>query len=225
MIKAWKVSTDKKIWEGMLFLPGDPKAMVLFAHGSGSGKNSSRNNFIASFLQNHEIASFLFDLTTPSERDSDYFDVTDFGKRLFSLADTIKKDNFLASLPLFYFGCSTGAAVVVEASIRDPELVHGIICRGGRVDLTIHLASKVTSPVLLIVGEKDTEVKEINLQFFLNLETTKTFEIISGAGHLFDEPGKLEEVAEITVNWLNAKLSHPKTSPVSFLKSTDKAHV
>jgi putative phosphoribosyl transferase len=223
--KPWQLLLDNRIWTGNLFLPDHPKALVLFAHGSGSGKSSSRNNFIAGFLQENGIASLLFDLTTPSESESGYFDLSDFGKRLSLLTEAVKKDSVLDRLPVFYFGGSTGAAVAIDASVRQPEFTQGIICRGGRVDLAGHLANQVNCPVLLIVGDRDSEVKEMNRIFFRNLNCPKTFETIPDAGHLFEEPGTLEEVAEITVNWLHERLSERNTSSAPFLKSTDKAHV
>ncbi len=225
MIKAWKISGGNQTWEGTVFLPEHPKALVLFAHGSGSGKGSTRNLFMADFFHEHEFASFLFDLTTKEEAASDFFDLPDFTNRLARLTAALKKDPQLGKLPLIYFGGSTGAAVALAAAVEQGKFIHGVICRGGRVDLADHLAIQVTCPVLLIVGEKDQEVLRWNREFFRKLKTKKSFELIADAGHLFDEPGKLREVGDVSLAWLLQVVSKNKTTTFSTFYPSNQPNV
>ena len=225
MIKPWQISAGDWTWEGTLFLPEHPKALILFAHGSGSGKGSSRNIHIANFLHEHGFASFLFDLTSKEELESKFFDLTVFAERLVSLTRSIEKEMQFPKLPIVYFGGSTGAAVAIAAAVNSPKPIAGVICRGGRVDLAAHLAPKVTSPVLLIVGEKDREVLGWNQKFFRKLKTKKAFEIIRDAGHLFEGAGQLREVAVVSLAWLLQLVNKNKTTTFSTFFPTNQPNV
>lgn len=198
---------EKQPWEGDLYLPQSPKAVVIFVHGSGSGRYSARNNFFAQYLFKNGFASFLFDLTFQAEKESGYFEVNTFSQRLSLLTEQLKHHKSISHLPFFFFGGSTGAAVAMASAANHPQLIKGIISRGGRVDLVAAITPKVKCPVLLIVGELDREVLYFNQVVFSKLPGKKELKIIPEAGHLFEEPGKLEEAAVVTKDWLCSLLT------------------
>lgn len=196
--------------EGILRVPHNPRGIVLFAHGSGSGRHSPRNNYVAEILRKARVATLLFDLLT-EEEDLIYenrFDIELLTERLMVVTKWIKKQPHLNDLKIGYFGASTGAASALKAAARLGSEIRTVVSRGGRPDLAMDEIAKVKSPTLLIVGENDPEVIELNQQAYEALSTTKKLEIVPGATHLFEEPRTLEKAAELASDWFEKYLSH-----------------
>lgn len=201
--------------EGILRVPRNPRGIVLFAHGSGSGRYSPRNNFVAGVLRQARIATLLFDLLA-EEEDLSYenrFDIELLTKRLIAATNWVQKQNHLKNLKVGYFGASTGSASALKAAARVGSDIRAIVSRGGRPDLTMDEISRVSSSTLLIVGENDPEVIKLNKQAYDALNTTKKLEIIPGATHLFEEPGTLEKVAQLSSDWFKKYLAHGFKEP------------
>lgn len=195
--------------EGILRIPHNPRGVVLFAHGSGSGVKSPRNNFVAEILRKSRVATLLFDLLT-EEEDLIYenrFDIELLTERLILATNWVQKQPGVKNLKIGYFGASTGAAAALKAAARLGSNIRAVVSRGGRVDLAMDEIAKVKSPTLLIVGEKDPQVIELNKLAYNALNTTKRFDIIPGATHLFEESGTLEKMAELTSDWFKKTLS------------------
>jgi len=188
--------------EGLLEVPLNPKGLVLFAHGSGSSRHSRRNNYVASILRKAKTATLLFDLLTDREEAdrTSVFDIELLSKRLITATDSLKRDNRVCKLPFGYFGASTGAAAALKASTKN-EYIKAIVSRGGRPDLAEESLSLVNAPTLLIVGGNDFGVIELNERAYNQLACEKELTIVHGATHLFEEPGKLEEVAKLARDW------------------------
>jgi putative phosphoribosyl transferase len=190
-------------------LEGVPGALglVLFAHGSGSSRFSPRNRAVAAALRRGGLATFLFDLLTPDEEALDErtralrFDVPMLADRLVAAARWLRQRPGTAELPFGYFGASTGAAAALVAAAAAPDLVGAVVSRGGRPDLAGADLPRVAAPTLLIVGSSDTTVLELNRQSMGMLRAPTTLEVVPGAGHLFEEPGTLERVAELARDW------------------------
>jgi putative phosphoribosyl transferase len=206
---------------GTLALPSDAVGLVLFAHGSGSSRHSPRNRFVAGELQQHGLATLLLDLLTEREERVDErtaslrFDIPFLARRLAGATDWTQTDPTLAALPLGYFGASTGAAAALLASADRPRLVKAVVSRGGRPDLAVDRLSEVVAPTLLIVGGADPLVAELNQEAYdvLRVYTEARLEIVSGATHLFEEPGALEVVADLAARWFVRHLSsHPEAA-------------
>ena len=196
--------------EGTLRVPHNPKGIVLFAHGSGSGRHSPRNNFVAEILRKARVATLLFDLLT-EEEDLIYenrFDIELLTARLIVATKWVKRQPHLNDLKIGYFGASTGAASAIKAAARLGSEIRAVVSRGGRPDLSLDEIDKVKSPTLLIVGENDPQVIELNQQAYEALNTTKKLKIVPGATHLFEEPGTLEKTAELASDWFEKYLSH-----------------
>ena len=208
-----RIPVGKAIIEGNLAMPTDAKGLVLFAHGSGSGRFSPRNQYVAKMLNKAGIATLLIDLLTKEEeavdmRTSEFrFDIDLLSERLIAATEWIKTNLSTKNLPLGYFGASTGAAAAVRAAAEFPKDVKAVVSRGGRPDLSMEYLSKVRASTLLLVGGRDVAVLELNKQAMKNLLSEKKLEIVPGASHLFEEPGKLEEVAKLSIDWFRAKLS------------------
>ncbi|MEL4455055.1 alpha/beta hydrolase [Lutimonas vermicola] len=193
---------------GRLRIADDQKGLVIFSHGSGSSRLSSRNNYVAEFLQNDGFSSLLFDLLTEQE-DRIYenrFDIDLLTERLINVTQWIQQDKELEGMPAGYFGASTGAASALCAAARLENDIKAIVSRGGRPDLSMPVLHKIKAPTLLIVGGNDDIVIELNNKAYNSLAGIKKMEIIKGATHLFSEPGKLEEVAELSSNWFDKYL-------------------
>ncbi|MDR4517643.1 MAG: dienelactone hydrolase family protein [Nitrosomonas sp.] len=199
-----KIPADTVELEGDLVLPSSVNGIVLFAHGSGSSRLSPRNRFVAQILQQHGIGTLLFDLLTRSE-DQDYamrFDIALLTRRLIAATAWLKAGTDTETLPLGYFGASTGAAAALKAAARMDTAVSAVVSRGGRPDLTSEVdLKKVTAPTLLIVGGADYGVIELNQQAFAVLQCHKELTLVPGATHLFEEPGTLEQAAQHAANW------------------------
>jgi putative phosphoribosyl transferase len=189
--------------KGILGLPSAPSGIVLFAHGSGSGRLSPRNNFVAGVLQEAGIATLLMDLLAESEvQDRDkVFDIDLLAGRLLSAMDWIKSFSDTASLECGYFGASTGAAAALQSAAARPDSVKAIVSRGGRPDLAEEYLPLVKAPTLLIVGGEDRPVISLNKHAFDRMACEKEIRIIPGATHLFEEPGTLETVADMASDW------------------------
>lgn len=190
---------------GDLKIPANASGCVIFAHGSGSGRKSSRNRFVADVLRRHGIGTFLFDLLTLDEERQDAFT----GHLRFDialLADRLARVTawYLSRQgggPVGYFGASTGAAAALIAAAQQPDRVQAVVSRGGRPDLAGPELGRVQAPTLLIVGGADGPVVGMNENAYRQLRCKKQIEIIPGASHLFPEPGALERVAELAAEW------------------------
>lgn len=194
--------------DGDLTVPDEASGVVLFAHGSGSSRKSSRNRHVAAALNRAGLATLLFDLLTPAEEEVDRrsgelrFDIDLLAGRLVGATEWIAAEESTRRLRVAYFGASTGAAAALVAASRIPDRVGPIVSRGGRPDLAGKALGQVTSPVLLIVGGADTQVLELNHAAANALGGDVTLEVVEGAGHLFEEPGALEEVARLASDFL-----------------------
>ncbi|GBD31772.1 MAG: hypothetical protein KatS3mg081_1516 [Gemmatimonadales bacterium] len=193
---------------GDLAVPDRPRGVVVFAHGSGSSRLSPRNRYVAEVLQGRGFATLLFDLLTEAESvaRARVFDIPLLAERLLMVTDWIGKREELEKLPLGYFGASTGAAAALVAAARNPGQVGAIVSRGGRPDLAGGSLEKVSVPTLLIVGGNDVGVLDLNREAAKRLRGTVKLEIVPGAGHLFEEPGALEKVAELAAAWFESYL-------------------
>lgn len=212
--------------EGVLRIPHNPRGIVVFAHGSGSGRLSPRNNFMASILRRARAASLLFDLLT-EEEDLVYknrFDIELLTSRLIDVTKWVQKRPGIKDLKVGYFGASTGAAAALKAAARIGSDIRAIVCRGGRPDLALDEILKVKSATLLIVGGDDPEVLKFNKEAYTALNTTKKLEIIPGATHLFEEVGTLEKAAELASDWFEKYLSHNAKAPFKEYGKLRKAH-
>ena len=189
--------------QGDLHIPDPAGGLVIFSHGSGSSRHSPRNKFVAQQMQQAGLATLLFDLLTPKE-DLDYqrrFDIELLTKRLIEVTHWVLDNSQTRHLSLGYFGASTGAASALKASAVLGSTVHAVVSRGGRPDLALDQLDRVQSPTLLIVGGRDHQVITMNKQAYAKLSCQKEMIIVPGASHLFEEPGKLDEVASISSAW------------------------
>jgi putative phosphoribosyl transferase len=189
--------------EGLLGLPQDANGIVLFAHGSGSGRLSPRNNFVAQALRENGLATLLFDLLTVGEsRDRrNVFDIELLAQRLLMATAWVRQDAETRDLPVGYFGASTGAAAALVAEAAHQGPIVAIVSRGGRPDLAGSALPAVNAPTLLIVGGDDVEVLALNRAALAELRCKKQLVIVPGATHLFEEPGTLEAVVEHARGW------------------------
>jgi len=194
---------------GDLTVPDAAHGVVLFAHGSGSTRRSPRNVLVATLLNRAGLATLLFDLLTPEEAfdRSLVFDIPLLADRLLAATRTVRDAGGAEGLPLGYFGASTGAAAALWAAADLGDAVSAVVSRGGRPDLAGERLARVTAPTLLIVGGEDHEVLELNRQARRSLRCPNELEIVPGAGHLFEEPGALERVAELATDWFATHLS------------------
>lgn len=194
--------------DGELIIPEDPAGLVVFSHGSGSSRHSPRNAFVAGKLHQQKIATLLFDLLT-EEEDQDRenrFDIELLSQRLIKATQWVSQLNETHQLPIGYFGASTGAASALKAAARQGDKIKVVVSRGGRPDLAIDEISEVTAACMFIVGGEDYYVIQQNQQAYSQLRGTKQLEIISGAGHLFEEPGTLEQAADLAAGWYKKHL-------------------
>jgi dienelactone hydrolase len=202
--------------EADLGMPETPRGAVLFAHGSGSGRHSPRNRYVAAELNHAGLVTVLADLLTPREEQVDLataalrFDIDLLAARVTALTDWIAQSEPTAGLGIGLFGASTGAAAALIAAMNRPRTVQAVVSRGGRPDLADAHLHLVRQPTLLIVGERDPIVIELNRQAMRKLRGETRLEIIPGASHLFEEPGTLEQVARLARNWF---LDHLRAIP------------
>lgn len=193
---------------GRLRIAEEQKGLVIFSHGSGSGRLSSRNNYVAEYLLDYGFSSLLFDLLT-EEEDMIYenrFDTKLLTKRLVDATKWMLAYESLSEVPIGYFGASTGAASALGAAEQLGDAIKAVVSRGGRPDLAMSVLPDVKAPTLLIVGGNDEIVIQLNIKAYDLLGGIKKMEIVEGASHLFAEYGKLEEVASLSLNWFNTYL-------------------
>lgn len=194
--------------KGNLRIAKNSKGIILFSHGSGSSRMSSRNNFVADLLVKNGFSSLLFDLLTERE-DRVYekrFDIELLTERLIKVTNWIRIDKDLKNLPIGYFGASTGAASAISAAAQLGNTIKAIVSRGGRPDLAMDDLKHINIPTLLLVGSDDVAVIELNKRAKSEIKGICVLQLIDGATHLFVEPGKLEEVAKHTIKWFNTYL-------------------
>jgi putative phosphoribosyl transferase len=202
-----KIPVTSQVIEGNLAVPAGAKGIVLFAHGSGSGRFSPRNQYVAKYLNKSKIGTLLIDLLTQSEEETDEFtgqfrfDIDLLAKRLMGATSWFLHREDTKKFGVGYFGASTGAAAAVIAAANFPSETRAVVSRGGRPDLAMTYLPKVKAPTLFIVGGDDEEVLELNRQAYALVKAEKKLEVVPGATHLFEEKGKLEEVARLSTDW------------------------
>lgn len=195
--------------QGLLGSCENAKGLVVFAHGSGSGRFSPRNNHVAAGLRQAGCSTLLLDLLRPDEEEkrANVFDIPLLASRLLSCARWARKQPELSPLPLAYFGASTGAAAALVAAANKDVDCAAVVSRGGRPDLAGAALAEVSAPTLLIVGSLDSQVVAINHQAFEKLPGRKDLVIVQGAGHLFEEPGTLDQVIVLAADWYSRHFS------------------
>ncbi|MFE1342735.1 dienelactone hydrolase family protein [Streptomyces sp. NPDC058733] len=202
-----RVPADGALLTGDLVMPPGARAVVLFAHGSGSSRHSPRNRMVAERLREAALGTLLVDLLIEEEDARDRvtaelrFDIGLLGERLAAALDWLGREETTRDLPVVLFGASTGAAAALVAAAQRPERVLTVVSRGGRPDLAGDALKAVTAPVLLLVGGRDTEVLRLNEAAARDLGGPHTLHVVPGATHLFEEPGALEEVADTARRW------------------------
>jgi len=190
-----------------LAVPESARGIVLFVHGSGSSRFSSRNRFVAKVLNEGGLATLLFDLLTPEEHAVDVvtaelrFDIGLLSHRTIAALDWLAAEPRLSALPVGLFGASTGAAAALNAAAARPDQVRAVVSRGGRPDLALSALPEVRAPTLLIVGGLDEPVIKMNEEAANHLQAPWELVIVEGATHLFEEPGALEQVAALARDW------------------------
>ena len=198
--------------EADLRVPDRATGLVIFAHGSGSSRFSSRNRSVAKALEGHGFGTLLLDLLTREEESVDVrteeyrFDIGLLGRRVIRATDWTQDRPDLLHLPIGYFGASTGAAAALIGAAARPQVVRAVVSRGGRPDLADQVLSQVKAPTLLIVGGDDEPVIGMNRDAMSQMRAVAELEIISGATHLFEEPGALEQVIDLASGWFRRHL-------------------
>lgn len=197
------IPVDDVDLEGELIVPQAASGLVVFAHGSGSSRHSPRNNFVAETLREEGLATLLFDLLTEAEdqRRENRFDIPLLTDRLVGVTEWVWERNDTAGLSIGYFGSSTGAAAALHGAERLDPNIDSVVSRGGRVDLAAEVLGEISAPTLFIVGENDEPVLNANRDAYEDLTCEKDLHVVDGAGHLFEGPGELEEVADVAADW------------------------
>jgi dienelactone hydrolase len=212
-----KIESGSVTLQGDLAIPEGTRGIVLFAHGSGSSRHSSRNRFVAETLLDGGLATLLFDLLTEEEEYQERvtrhlrFDIGLLARRLLSATDWVAQRPDTRDLKVGYFGASTGGGAALVAATERPEAVGAVVSRGGRPDLAGAALARVTAPTLLIVGGADAQVLALNRQAMILISAPVDLVIVPGASHLFEEPGTLEEVARLARDWFERFLGRTKT--------------
>lgn len=193
--------------QGLLGVPGGARGLIVFAHGSGSGRLSPRNNHVARALRACGLATLLLDLLTPDEERhrSNVFDIPLLAERLLLATNWVAEQPETAPLPIGYFGASTGAGAALMAAADDGQIA-AVVSRGGRPDLADGALERVRAPTLLIVGGLDEPVIELNRRARERLKVRSELVIVPGATHLFEEPGTLDQVVGHAARWFLAHL-------------------
>lgn len=209
---AVDIKLDGLVLKGNLSIPENATGMVIFSHGSGSSRLSSRNNYVAKVLNEKGLATLLFDLLTEDE-DRIYenrFNIDLITMRLIDVTQWVQNQKEGKDLVIGYFGASTGAASALRAAAFYKDDIRAVVSRGGRPDLAMQELYKVTAPTLLIVGGWDHQVIQLNEKAYQELKCHKKLDIVPEASHLFEEPGKLQQVADIAAAWFNKWLQQDK---------------
>jgi putative phosphoribosyl transferase len=202
-----RIQAGSATLEGDLQIPAQATGAVLFAHGSGSGRHSSRNQFVARELQTAGLATLLIDLLTVEEEAVDRhtahlrFDIPLLAERLVAATRWLEADPAMRTLKIGYFGASTGGGAALVAAAAQPNQVGAVVSRGGRPDLAGDVLPQVRAPTLLIVGGRDLTVVDLNRAAMARMRIEVSLEIVPGATHLFEEPGALETVAQLARDW------------------------
>jgi putative phosphoribosyl transferase len=211
--RSVRIRTGGVALDGDLVVPAGARGIVLFAHGSGSSRQSPRNRRVARQLQDAGFATLLFDLLTLDEERRDAitaelrFNIALLAERLARASDWVASQPELSELPVGYFGASTGGAAALVAAALRPRSVHAVVSRGGRPDLAGPYLPRVKAPTLLVVGGYDAPVITMNRSALAQLQLgAKQLVIVPGAGHLFEEPGTLDRVAELARAWFERYL-------------------
>jgi putative phosphoribosyl transferase len=194
---------------GTLTLPDNPSGVVVFAHGSGSSRLSPRNRLVARWLNDQGCGTLLFDLLTDEEaaERGNVFDIELLAGRMRGASDWLRHQPQAKSLPIGYFGASTGAAAALVAAADAGESVAAVVSRGGRPDLAGAALPRVSAPTLLIVGSLDDQVLQLNRQAQQQMRVETRIAVVPGATHLFEERGTLEEVARLAASWFVEKFA------------------
>ncbi len=214
-----RIPADDLTLEGSLSMPKEAAGIVIFAHGSGSSRQSPRNQSVARALLGGGLATLLFDLLTRDEEALDMrtghlrFDIGLLARRLLSVTDWLAGWMGARQLRIGYFGASTGAGAALVAAARAGDKIGAVVSRGGRPDLAGPALALVQSPTLLIVGGDDREVIELNRMAYEQMRCEKDLKIIPGASHLFEEAGTLEEVARLAAAWFQKHFTPPLERP------------
>lgn len=209
MEQSVRIKIDAVTLDGILGFPEKAKGVVIFAHGSGSGRLSPRNTYVARVLQQAGMGTLLFDLLT-EEEDIIYehrFDIGLLARRLVGATRWLMEHPDLKEASLGYFGASTGAAAALQGASILGAAVKAVVSRGGRPDLAMPYLDKVSAPTLLIVGELDVQVLQLNRQALAQLAAEKELAVVAGATHLFEESGALEQVADLAKSWFIRHMS------------------
>jgi dienelactone hydrolase len=210
-----QIPAGKATLHGNLTLVHGAKGLVIFAHGSGSSRDSPRNQFVARTLNDSGLATLLFDLLTPEEESVDLytrehrFNIGLLAERLVHATSWAKQQPQTQTLRAGYFGSSTGAAAALIAAAELSAEIAAVVSRGGRPDLAGAWLAKLTAPTLLVVGGEDHVVIELNEEARAQMKCEARMEIVPGATHLFEEPGTLEKVAKLASNWFVTHLGSP----------------
>lgn len=205
--KAVRIPAGGVLLNADLTMPAGAKAIIAFAHGSGSSRHSTRNRYVAKTLNGYKFATLLADLLTEEEETIDMrtrhlrFDIPMLADRLIDIAAWLQSEPQMQHLKIGWFGASTGAGAALIAAARRPENIMAVVSRGGRPDLAGDYLPEVAAPVLLIVGENDPQVLELNKSALARLNTEAKLEIVPNATHLFEEPGTLEAAALLAAQW------------------------
>jgi putative phosphoribosyl transferase len=200
---------------GTLRIPDDARALVVFAHGSGSSRLSPRNRKVAEGLNGHGLATLLFDLLTELEEAdrANVFDIGLLAARLGGAVEWLRREPALSRFPIGLFGSSTGAAAALVAGARHGGAIRAVVSRGGRPDLAGDALDQICTPTLLVVGGIDFGVIELNEEALARLRGPKALEIVPGASHLFPEPGTLDAVIDHAARWFTRYLAIPAMEP------------
>jgi len=206
------VPVGDHLLNGGLVIPANAHGIVLLAHESARSRQSSRNQYVASVLQQRDLATLVIDLLTPEEeaingRTAEYrFNIPMLANRLVAIVDWLRRRPETSSLPIGLFGAGTGGSAALMAAAERPHEIAAVVLRGGHPDLAVVALAKVDAPTLLIVGEFDAPVMEMNREATKHMHAEVTLEIVPDATHLFVEPGTLERVAELTGTWFTRHL-------------------
>lgn len=206
------VPAGKVVLEGDLSMPSEPRGMVLFAHGSGSSRHSSRNRYVAEVLNERSLGTLLVDLLTAGEEQEDdvtaqlRFDIGLLSQRLVAITDWLVRLPQIRGHAIGLFGASTGAPAALLTAAERPDVIKAVVSRGGRPDLAGATVSLVRAPTLLIVGGRDTAVIQMNRAAMALMKCKTELKIVPGATHLFEERGTLAQVASLAGDWFTTHL-------------------
>ena len=207
-----RIQAGGVILEGNLLLPSTATGVVLFAHGSGRSRFSSRNRYVAGELRGAGVGTLLIDLLTAQEEQIDMrtthlrFDIDLLATRLIGTMEWLERESQTRTLKVGLFGASTGGGAALVAASRRPDRVAAVVSRGGRPDLAGPALPSVKAPTLLIVGGDDGPVIDMNREAYEKMTSVRRLEIVPGASHLFEEPGTLEQVARLASDWFKEYL-------------------